>query len=225
MKKSLIIIPLLALFLSACQSSGGRHSGGGGDGGNTGGLPVLACYDFGPDEANGYRRITTKPVEDKEYVLGFYHAKDGKFFYMNGHHHTDENGQYPYYQSTSEDVSKAVKVVCHYAADKTHFSIQIKGGGEYQTYDGKYLKIYEGTKSAGEKITSIDHIDNAIEQYVYEDVSYHFRVQSLVAEIETERIANNRGYFACSGPKYYTVSGIDQKDLNYSYICHLFEKI
>ena len=153
MKKSLILIPAVALILAGCTSSSGKKkkkssgdvtsatTGKSGTSKTSTSLIPLDPLDPGATEFSGYRRVMGKPEAGKDYLLGFWHIVRNEFRFMNGHHHTDSNGEYPFYQSTTTDVSLAVKINIAYAADNEHYSIQIKGEGEFHTYDGKYLEL------------------------------------------------------------------------------------
>lgn len=240
MKKSLIILPIVAMLFTGCTQSrkspkkkststqtSSKTTSGNTSGGQltSQGLPPQDPLDFGPEEFNGYRRVMHAPENDKEYLFGFYHVAQSKFFFMNGHHHTDDKGEYPFYQSTTNDVSKAVKLVCHYASDNQHYSIQIKGGGEYTTYDGKYLEIYEGTKDAGGKVTTIRQVDSPVESFYYAEVEGNYNIKTSAIKFEATRTGRDIGIFACSGADYVTVSGIDQQNYGNGYICHFWEPI
>lgn len=252
MKKSLIILPMMtALLLAGCAGGRGGHGGGGGrtsanptsQGGTSQSgtseqppvpakkeLPIQDVVDAGPFSQNGYRRVMHAPEEGKEYLFGFYHVRNGKFYYMNGHHHVANNTDYPFYQATTTEVSKAVKLRVQYASDGSHYAIQIVGGGEYSTYDGKYLEIYEGAKSNGQKIVSIRQVDNPVSNFSYKESENYYRVHSSVIELEDARPDHSKCIFGCTigedtntKEPYTTVSAQDGMNFANCYICHFFE--
>ena len=164
MKKSLIILPLAALILAGCNltSGGGKKKKSSTDTQTTttGGGPVGPSVQpttgtpQGDTEHDGYRRVDTAPVNDKDYIYGIYQGNLDEYIFLNGDHHRDENGEYPFYLTTTKNVAEAVKIHCHYV-DDTHFTIQIVSGSVNPEYNGKYLEIYEGEKSDGSKVTSL----------------------------------------------------------------------
>ena len=158
MNKSLLILPLTALILAGCttggkggskkkkSSSGAEISSTSKKSGPVGPSAESATsVNPGPDTYQGYKKVLTAPENDKEYIYGIYQANLDKMIFLNGDHHRDEKGEYPYYLTTSDQVADAVKVRCTYT-DDTHFDIQIIGGGKYTTYDGCYLEIYQDGK-------------------------------------------------------------------------------
>ena len=250
MKKSLVIVPLIALVLVGCTSTKKKSSKkksssaqiSSKTSSKTGQSSVAPlgpqdALDFGPETFGNYKRVMHAPENDKEYLFGFYHVDKSEFYFMNGHHHTDtvtnkdgttELMDYPFYQSTTTDITKAVKLVCHYAADNEHYSIQIKGGGEFNTYDGKYLEIYEGEKDeehGNEKVATIRHVDSPVEQFYYSEVEGNCKVSTSAIKFEHTVSSSGVGVFGCSGAKYVTVSALDQPKMPNGYICHFWEPI
>lgn len=240
MKKSLIILPALALILAGCTtkkpnrkktSTAGsitsKTTSGGGASKTTPSLAPLDPLDPGAEEFSGYRRVMHAPENGKEYILGFWHVNKGQFFFMNGHHHTDDKGEYPFYQSTTTDVSKAVKLVCNYAADNEHYSIQIKGGGEYTTYDGKYLEVYEATKSTGGVTASIRQVESPVQSWHYVEAAENVKVQTSIMEFTATKIGQDKAILGCStgSDDYTTVSANPPTFFGSCYICHFWEPI
>ena len=223
MNKSLILLPLVALLLAGCNSSGGkRHKGKSQE--QSSGLPALDPLDFGPEEYNGWKRRMSAPKDNTEYLMGFWHIGQEKMKFINNLAHWDQGQEYPFYLATTEDPNNAVKVKIHYASDKVHYSIQVMSGGEGDRYTNKYLEIYEGAKSDGSLITTIRDVDSPVEKFYYAEVSQDWKVQTSVIDIEGTRPDHSRGIFACSGEKYQTVSGIDEFNFGNGYICHFWEK-
>ena len=223
MKKSLLLLPLAASLLAGCMPGGGGKKSSGG-----GGQPSVAPggeVTLGPEEYQGYRRVMTAPENDKEYIYGIYQCNLQKNIFMNGHHHTDDQGEYPYYLTTTTEVSKAVKIKCHYV-DTTHFTIQITGGGEFKTYDGKYLELYEGEKDDGTKIISLRAGDNQAKWYFMESYTYG----ADTTEIKTNVMdVEETGYGAqpCSMgtyEEYETFSATTPNRFAGNFISHLWEK-
>lgn len=168
MKKTLLIMPFAALMLAGCMPNLGgngakktttaqdtksttRPAGTQSTGPAAPSTPgaSIPTVNLGPEIKDGYKRVMEAPKNDTEYLFGVYQANLDKNLFLNGHHHTDENGEYPYYLSTTEDVTKASRVKVHYV-DDTHYTIQIvAGSGEFSTYDGKYLSVYlDGTHTS-----------------------------------------------------------------------------
>ena len=105
MKKSLLILPIAVALLSGCLPSKKSSSTG----------PSTPSVDdgeidLGPSEYQGYKRVTTAPVDGKEYIMGMYQSALGQNLFYNGGPHTDSKGEYPFYLSCTEDVSKATKI-------------------------------------------------------------------------------------------------------------------
>lgn len=226
MKRSLLVLPLVALILAGCTSGGGKKSKktskGGGE--SSDGIPALDPLDFGADEYEGWKRCKKAPENDKEYLMGFWHIGQQKFRFINNLPHVDAGKEYPFYLATTENPSEATKVKIHYASDKVHYSIQVMPGGQGDYYSNKYLEIYEGAKSSGALITTIRHVDSPVEQFHYEEVCADFRVQTSVIDIQGTRPDHSKGIFACSGEDYQTVSGIDEYNFGNGYICHFWEQ-
>ena len=110
-----------------------------------------------PETYEGYRRVLAAPVNNKEYLLAAWHVgpkqKEGseeadyehyneELRFFNGHHHIKGSSEYPYYLSTSNDITKATKVKVEYT-DSTHYRIKVTDSGEYRTYANKYLMCYK----------------------------------------------------------------------------------
>ena len=166
MKKIILILPLATAILSGClpaKKSSSKTSGQtqtSQTGPTTPSTPG-SSIDPGPSEYQGYRKVTTAPVDGKQYLLGLYQSNLKENLFFNGHHHTDSGKDYPFYLSMSTEVSKACKVLVTYT-DDTHFTIKNMGGGEHTTYDGKYLRVYEGLNSkTGQPCASISMYDPA----------------------------------------------------------------
>lgn len=224
MKKSLIVLPLVALILTGCTSGGKKPRKRSSDTGDSGDVPALDPIEFGPEEYNGWKRRMKAPENDKEYLMGFWHVGQQKFRFINNLAHWDAGVEYPFYLATTENPESATKVKIHYAADKVHYSIQVMPGGEGNRYDNKYLEIYEGAKSSGALITTIRDVDQPVEQFHYETICSDWRVQTSVIDINGTRPDHSKGIFACSGEDYQTVSGIDEYNFGNGYICHFWEK-
>lgn len=232
MKKSLVLVPLLALMLSGCNSGGKKKGGGGG----TILEPNVDAIDFGPEVVNGYRRLTKAPKNGKEYLFGFNHYDDTDpdnvvqtMRFINGHHHTDQNGEYPFYLSTTTDVSLASKVVCEYS-DKTHFAIKIVGGGEFHTYDNTYLEIHEDVNNKGKKLASIGHFAEPMDTFYWADVieiepGLNIRLQTAVTPYISTVEGHDIGAFGCTGRDFQTVSAQDQFTYSTAFICHFYEAV
>ena len=227
MRKSLIILPLVAVLLVGCNSGGKKSKKSTSEQEEEGdGLP---CQDFGPKEYNGYRRVMTAPKEGKEYLMGFYHVTQETPRFMNGDQHKDDNGTYRYYLATTTDVEKACKLSVTYAADKQHYSIYVIGGGEKTLYDGAYLEIYEGAKSGGQKITTIRDVVTPVETFAYtvtSTVEPAYNVHTSMMQItDSTRADHQWGVFGCSSGDYETISAIDEFNFGNAFICHFWEKI
>ena len=181
----------------------------------------------GDDEHDGYRKVLAAPENDKEYIYGIYQGNVDKYIFLNGYHHVDEKGEYPFYLTTTEDVSKAVKVKCHYV-DATHYTIQVIGGGEFDYYDGKYLEAYVGTKTGTtQEITSIRLADNS-------DALWYFMETYNNGTAELEMYANFMDVDWKGNPQpvtvgtydeYQTFSAVAPIHFETNFIAHLWEKI
>ena len=239
MKKSLILIPALALILAGCtsstpkkkkKSSGAVTTATTGKSGTSKTQPSLAPLDPldpGAEEFSGYRRVMHKPEAGKDYIMGFWHVAKSEFRFMNGHHHTDDKGEYPFYQSTSTDVTKAVKININFASDGEHYSIKIKGEGEFHTYDGKYLEVYEAQKTGGGTTASIRQVDNEIQSWYYAEASENIKVETSVMDFESSKTGQGKAVLGCStgSEDYVTVSANPPSFFGSCYICHLWEPI
>lgn len=228
MKKSLIVLPLVALLLVGCNS-GKKSKGGGGGGGDDGG-DGSPCLDFGPDQYNGYRRCKTAPKAGKEYLLGFYHIDQGTPRFMNGDEHKDDKGTYRYYLGTTTDVANACKLEVVYADDKEHYAIHVIGGGEKNLYDDSYLEIYEATKSGKTtKIASIRDVDDPVYSFTYTKTSFvepTWNINTSIMQVtDSTREDHMWGVFGCSGSEYETISAIDEEKFGAAFICHFWEKM
>lgn len=224
MKKSLLLLPFAASLLAGCMPGGGGKKSSGG------GQPSVAPggeVNLGPEEYQGYRRVMTAPVNDKEYIYGIYQCNTEKNIFMNGHHHEDEKGKYEWYLTTTTDVNKAVKIKCHYV-DDTHFTIQITGGGEYKTYDGKYLELYESEKAEDQtKIISLRAGDNQAKWYFMDSYTKNDETTTIKTNVMD---VEETGYGAqpCSMgtyEEYETFSATTPNRFPTNFISHLWEKI
>ena len=240
MKKSLILIPALALILAGCTSTPKKKKKTSGSNVTTSANPgktsstktsaslaPLDPLDPGAEEFSGYRRVMHKPEAGKDYIMGFWHVVKGEFRFMNGHHHTDDKGEYPFYQSTSNDVTKAVKINVNFASDGEHYSIKIKGEGEFHTYDGKYLEVYEATKTGGGTTASIRQVDNEVQSWYYAEASENIKVETSVMDFESSKTGQGKAVLGCStgSEDYVTVSANPPSFFGSCYICHLWEPI
>ena len=246
MKKSLLILPIAALILSGCNLMSGGSSGGkkkkstsdepSGDVSTTTGQtptgpvgPSVAPTSGTPQgdvEHDGYRRVDTAPVNDKEYIYGIYQGNLDEYIFLEGDHHRDENGEYPFYLTTTKDVTKAVKIQCHYV-DETHFTIQIKSGSKNPDYDGKYLEIYEGTKSDGSKITSLRADTNLAQWEFMESYKKGAETYQLKTNVMTIQSA---GYepqpvTMATYEEYETFSACTPNHFADNFLAHLWEPI
>lgn len=254
MKKSLLFVPIALIALSACTISGG---GGGkkrkssSEPASTAtttnptdpttvptttaspteppskSIPTVTAVPVGPDEYQGYRKILTTPENDKTYIYGIYQANNDKCIFLNGYHHVDEKGEYPYYLTTTDDVSKAVKIRCHYA-NETHFSIQIIGGGEFDYYDGKYLEVYEGEKADGTKITSLRAADNSAANWYFLPSYTRNGVTTILntncMNLQSEGY-NEQPVTMATYDSYETFSACTPNHFEDNFISHLWEAI
>lgn len=237
MKKSLLILPLTALILAGCTTGG---SGGGkkkksssttiastskksGPAGPS--AESATSVNPGPDTYQGYKKVLTAPVNDKDYIYGIYQANLDKMIFLNGDHHRDEKGEYPYYLTTSGDPTKAVTIRCHYV-DTTHFTIQIIGNGEYHTHDGQYLSVYEGQKSDGTKVTSLQASDTQGQWYFlqsYEHKSTTYVLNTNVMDLASEGFAEQPVTMA-TYEEFETFSACTPNHFADNFISHLWEK-
>ncbi len=238
MKKSLLILPLTALILAGCttggkggskkkkSSSGAEISSTSRKSGPVGPSAESATsVNPGPDTYQGYKKVLTAPENDKEYIYGIYQANLDKMIFLNGDHHRDDKGEYPYYLTTSGDPTKAVKIQCHYT-DATHFTIKIVGGGEYQTHDGQYLSVYEGQKSDGTKVTSLQASATQGSWYFLESYEYKsetFTVKTNVMDLASEGYASQPVTMA-TYEEYETFSACTPNHFADNFISHLWEK-
>lgn len=228
MKKSLIVLPMVAFLLVGCNG-GKKHKGGGGGGGDDGG-EGSPCIDFGPDTYQGYRRCKTAPKEGKEYIFGFYHVDQQTPRFMNGDEHKDDKGTYRYYLGTTTEVEKACKVEILFGEDKEHYAIHIIGGGEKKLYDDNYLEIYEATKTGKvSKITSIRDVESPVYSFSYTKTSFvepTWNVNTSIMKVtDSTREDHQWGVFGCSGSEYETISAIDEEKFGQAFICHFWEKM
>lgn len=163
MKKSLIILPIALLALSACLPSKGNKSSSSKTSGNPTGPNVDdTTVDLGPEEYQGYKRLMSAPEDGKTYIMGMYQSTLQKNMFYNGGPHSDDNGEYPFYLSCTEDTSKATKVKVEYT-DTKHFTIKDVGGGEKTRYTNQFLRVYESLKGSDTKITSLSFYDGSPE--------------------------------------------------------------
>ena len=244
MKKSLILIPLAALLVVGCTSGGTKKkskkststtsakstSTSQGKSSASTSVPPQDPPSFGPTEVDGYKLVTEKPVAGKDYLLGFYHVTQDKVLFMNGGPHTDkdkktgEDIEYPFYQKTTTDVSKAVKLRAEFDTDNTKYAIKIVGGGEETAFDGKYFKIYEG-ENEFHKLATIDHVDEPVYQFTYQDVDNNYNVKTNVATYETTGSTSGVAVMACSEAQYTTISAVEPRNYKKCYVAHFYEKI
>ena len=253
MNKKLVLLPFAALLLSGCLPGGNSGSsvpastsasktGTTRTAPSTPTVPGPTSVDPGPSEYQGYSKVTTKPVDQKEYILGYYQANLKKNCFINGHHHTDDKGEYPYYLTTTEDVTKAVRVRVAYEANNTDFKIMNVGGGEFSTYDGKYLRIYEGQKEGGSKVTSLGFYDPAHPEVdptnpshnvthttdlfqFYGDYSYggvSFTVNTLAAMFN-DGVHDPQAVFVGTYEQYTTLSATTPNRLSSNFVAYLWE--
>lgn len=228
MKKSLIVLPMVAFLLVGCN--GGKKSKGGGGGGDDGG-DGSPCQDFGPDTFEGYRRCKTAPKPGKEYLMGFYHIDQGTPRFMNGDQHVDAKGTYRYYLGTTTDVSLAVKLEVVFDEDKEHYAIHVIGGGEKNLYDDSYLEIYQGYKdnNPNKPITTLRDVDNPVFAFSYTKTSFvepTYNINTSIMPVtDTTREDHAWGVFACSGGEFETISAVDEEKFGTAFICHFWEKI
>lgn len=255
MNKKLVLLPFAALLLSGClPGQGSSSSQSPASSSTTTGTPRTApsaptvpgptTVEPGPSECHGYSKVTTRPVDQKEYILGYYQANLKKNCFINGHHHVENNVEHPYYLSTTEDVTKAVKVRIAYEANGTDFKIINVGNGEYDTYDGKYLRIYEGQKEGGSKVTSLGFYDPAHPEVdptnqshtvthttdlfqFYGDYSYggtSFTVNTIAAMFNDGTHDPQAVFVGTYGP-YETLSATTPNRLGSNFIAYLWEEL
>lgn len=253
MNKKLVLLPFAALLLSGClPGQGSSSSQAPASSSATTGTPRTApsaptvpgptTVEPGPSEYQGYSKVTTKPVDQKEYILGYYQANLKKNCFINGHHHVDDKGEYPYYLTTTEDVTKAVRVRIAYEANGTDFKIMNVGGGEYDTYNGKYLRIYEGQKEGGSKVTSLGFYDPAHPEIdptnpshtvthttdsfqFYGDYSYggvSFTVNTIAAMFN-DGTHDPQAVFVGTYEQYTSLSAVTPNRLGSNFIAYLWE--
>ena len=160
MKKSLIILPIAVLALSACLPAKGGKTSSSKTSGSGGPTVDDTTVDLGPEEYQGYKRLMAAPENGKTYILGMYQANLSKNLFYNGGPHSDANGEYPFYLSCTEDTTKATKVKVEYT-DTEHFTIKDIGGGEKTRYTNQYLRVYESLKGSDSKITSLSFYDGS----------------------------------------------------------------
>ena len=235
MKKSLIILPLFALSLAACTTSGGGSKKKKSSTPTSSKSGPTAQSDTGTpqgnDEYQGYKKLKKAPENGKEYIYGIYQGNLDEYIFLNGDNHREEKDgvmkEYPYYLTTTQDVSKAVKVVCNYF-DDTEFSIQIVGGGEFTKYDGKYLELYDGLKDDGKtKITSLRADVNPVhwkfmESYDYKGTTLELNtnIQMLQSEDYPEQPVTMATY-----EEYETFSACTPNHFADNFLSHLWEKM
>ena len=235
MKKSLFILPLMAIALSGCMPSGGGSTGPEIDSGD---------IDLGPAEYQGYKRVTTAPVEGKEYLIGMYQATLQENMFYNGGCHTDSNGSYPFYLSCTTDVSKATKVKVTYSGDK--FRIQDIGGGEKSLYKNQYLRVYEGLKKDNETlITSLSFYDgteagakvdpdNASHEVKYSNDLFYFlpeyeykgektTLNTFAADLDSDSFATQPVILGTYGD-YISIGAITPNHFATNFLTFLWEK-
>ena len=246
MKKSLLILPLAAALLSGCLP-GKKSSSSSKTGPDTPSVDPTEV-DLGPDEYQGYRRVMSAPVDGKEYIMGMYQATLQKDMFYNGGHHTDSAGEYPFYLSCTEDVTKAAKIKIEYT-DDTHFTMKDVGGGEKTIYTNQYLRVYQSEKGSGTsatKITSLSFYDgteagakvdpgNPDHEVEYSNDEFYF-IQSYNHGGEVHTIKSFAADLASDGyaaqpivlgtyDEYISIGAVTPNHLGTNFLTFLWEKI
>lgn len=243
MRKSLLILPLAALALSACLP-GGKKSSGTTSGNPTGPNVDSDTVDLGPSEYQGYRRLEKAPEDGKEYIMGMYQAGLSKNMFYNGGPHADDKGEYPFYLSCTEDVTKATKILIDYT-DDTHFTMKDNGGGEKTRYTNQYLRVYESQKDSG-KITSLSFYDgteagakvdpgNPDHEVVYSNDQFYFiksynhggevhSINSFAADLASDGYASQPIVLG-TYDEYISIGAVTPNHLGTNYLTFLWEKI
>lgn len=132
----------------------------------------------GPDTYQGYKKVLTAPEEGKDYIYGVFQCNldsgAGKQLFMNGDNHRDidpktqQMTEYPFYLATTTDVSKAIKIRCHYV-DDTKYTMQVVEVVDYDQYLNKYFEVYDAEKADGNHTVSIRLIDEPTAYWRFAD--------------------------------------------------------
>ena len=180
--------------------------------------------------------------------MGMYQAGLSKNMFYNGGPHSDANGEYPFYLSCTEDVTKATKIKIEYT-DDTHFTMKDNGGGEKTRYTGKYLRVYEsqkGTGASSSKITSLSFYDgteagakedpgNADHEVVYSNDQFYFiesynyggevhQIKSFAADLASDGYASQPIVLG-TYDEYISIGAVTPNHLGTNYLTFLWEKI
>ena len=208
-----------------------------------------------PETYDGYRRVLAAPEDGKEYLLGCWHVgpkQDGtnespdytsyyeEMRFFNGHHHVKGSSEYPYYLSTSTEVSKATKVKIEYT-DATHYRIKITDSGEYRTYANKYLMCYKYSNYSSCMAADPDDESTLVDPSSKQPITtYNFdwyyaetltdmsdgkeyTVQTNACDVEVNGTKNTFIHAATS--YHLTFAACWASEWERAYICHLWEPI
>lgn len=229
MKKSLIILPLFALVLAACTTSGGGSKKKKSSSSTTSKTGPTAQSDTGTpqgdDEYQGYKKILKAPENGKEYIYGIYQGNLDEYIFLNGDNHREEKDgvmkEYPYYLTTTQDVTKAVKIICEYIND-TQYKIKIVGGGEFTKYDGKYLQIYQDGDYTSLAASDTPSTWEFMESYTYkeQDCVLNTNVTMFTRPGYPEQPVTMATY-----EEYETFSACTPNHFADNFISHLWEKM
>lgn len=228
MKKSLIVLPIALLTLTAC----------GGDGGSsTPSIPSIPSIPTrteqptsrsttsitippGPDTYEGYGKVLTAPVDDGIYIFGNYQVNLDKMLFMNGDIHRDSKGEYPWYATSSYSPTGAIEIKVEYV-DETNFTMLVIGNGECDDNDGKYLSVHETyNQTSGHKTVSFGFVD--------EPVNWQFseKLQTPVRDLTKEKTEVESDE-ACLGTydEYETFSATQDFRYDSNFIAHLWMEL
>lgn len=155
MKKSLIILPLLAVVGGALASCG-----------NDG--PKVNYYDQieGPHEIEGHK-LADKLVDGKQYYLGVYDPSIDDVRFINGDPHRDSGKEYPFYMAKNDEggLDNAAKVEVKFT-DSSHFKLLVHTPDEDQHWSEKYITLYAASSSYGNNLLSIHAADEGETEFV-----------------------------------------------------------
>lgn len=188
MKKSLFVLPLLALIGGALAGCGDNPNPGPNPGPEPDPKPVISDEKLPPEEAFGHKRVTS--IEDgKSYYFGIYKKNSGEtYHFLNGNEHSDAKGKYPYYMSEtvvdSEDGFAGMATVTAKFVDDTHFTLQITADGKDN--DGKYISIYKAQSSFSNQVMSIHCADEIGEKFKDQECYYNFEWLDVYDEYSIE---------------------------------------
>lgn len=228
MKKTLVLLPLAALFLAGCGGNNSQPSGG------TTYVPPTAppttaqptsrseeptTINPGPSHIEGFDKVEEAPVDEAIYKYGNYQSNAGKLIFMNGDIHKDEKGEYPWYATSTQDPTLGVDIRCEYV-DETNFTLKVIGGGESDRFYGKYLSVhYTINETSGANTISFSFVDDPVNWQYSETLKAPVRDVSKEVPVDFDVKEATLGTY----DMYETFSGTADFRYETNFIAHLWK--